>query len=70
MAAYVPNSGDQLSRLDYRVNSWDADFHAYMRKLESEKGKPIILAADMNCAHEEKDIFDPDKFIGYPGFTT
>lgn len=26
VAAYVPNAGDKLQRLDYRVNEWDADF--------------------------------------------
>jgi hypothetical protein len=26
IVAYVPNSGDGLLRLDYRVDEWDADF--------------------------------------------
>jgi exonuclease III len=26
IVAYVPNSGDGLLRLDYRVDEWDVDF--------------------------------------------
>ena len=33
VAANVPNSGEGLQRLDYR-NSWDAQFHDYLTKLE------------------------------------
>jgi exodeoxyribonuclease-3 len=30
VAAYVPNSGEGLKRLDYRINSWDPQFHDYL----------------------------------------
>jgi len=36
---YVPNSGQGLSRLDYR-RSWDLEFLAYCRQLQSKK--PLI----------------------------
>jgi len=26
VAVYVPNAGEGLKRLQYRVNEWDADF--------------------------------------------
>lgn len=26
---------------------------------ELEKSKPVILAGDLNCAHEEIDIYNP-----------
>ena len=44
---YVPNSGQQLERLDYR-KVWDADFLAYLKNLE--KTKPVIACGDFNVA--------------------
>ena len=58
VATYVPNAGEGLKRLDYRVGSWDADFHAYLKRIEAESGKPVVLAGDLNVAHQEIDIFD------------
>ena len=55
VAAYVPNSGDKLQRLKYRVDSWDVDFQSYLTTLQS-KGKMVILAGDLNVAHNELDI--------------
>jgi len=46
---------------------------------ELEKSKPVILTGDLNCAHEEIDIFnpavsDPDFHVVYeyplPGIET
>jgi len=34
VVAYVPNSGDDLKRLNYRIDEWDCDFHAYLQGLE------------------------------------
>ncbi len=50
---YVPNSGSELARLDYR-ETWDAALLAYVKKLE--KTKPVILMGDMNVAHRPIDI--------------
>lgn len=50
IGVYVPNSGATLKWSDYRTNEWDLDFRAYIKKLES-KGKPVILAGDLNVAH-------------------
>jgi len=64
----VPNSGDGLNRLKYRVNEWDRDFQAYLQKLRNNKNKPVILTGDLNVAHQEIDVFDPkgkDKIAGY-----
>lgn len=30
VSVYVPNSGDNCKRLDYRVQQWDKDFHDYL----------------------------------------
>ena len=50
---YVPNSGQQLERLDYRAK-WDADFLKYIKDLE--KVKFVIIAGDFNVAHQPIDL--------------
>lgn len=50
---YVPNSGQNLVRLDYR-KTWDADFRNYLKNLE--KTKPVILCGDLNVAHQAIDL--------------
>ncbi|MGR9107684.1 MAG: exodeoxyribonuclease III [Gammaproteobacteria bacterium] len=63
---YVPNSGNELVRLDYR-SQWDLDFTEYLKKLESRK--PVIACGDFNVAHREIDIARPkenyNKSAGY-----
>ena len=61
VGVYVPNCGAQLKWQEYRVNEWDCDFRDYLKSLEL-KGKPVIVAGDLNVAHKEIDIFDPSKF--------
>lgn len=50
---YVPNSGQQLERLDYRI-IWDTDFFKYLKGLE--KVKPVIIGGDFNVAHQSIDL--------------
>jgi len=63
---YVPNAGQELVRLDYR-QTWDAEFLAYLQKLQSRK--PVIVCGDFNVAHHEIDIARPkanyNKSAGY-----
>ncbi len=63
---YVPNSGNELVRLDYR-KTWDAAFLAYLKGLEEKK--PVIVCGDFNVAHQEIDIARPkanyNKSAGY-----
>ncbi|KAG7028427.1 DNA-(apurinic or apyrimidinic site) lyase, chloroplastic, partial [Cucurbita argyrosperma subsp. argyrosperma] len=54
---YVPNSGEGLKRLSYRITQWDPSLSNYMKELE--KLKPVILTGDLNCAHQEIDIYNP-----------
>ena len=54
--AYVPNSQNELKRLDYRMR-WEDDFRAYLKNLE--KTKPVVVCGDMNVAHEEIDLKNP-----------
>jgi len=64
---YVPNSGEGLKRLEYRVGSWDVDFADYLAGLIEKK--PVVLTGDLNCAHQEIDIHDPKRNLKSAGFT-
>jgi exodeoxyribonuclease III len=63
---YVPNSGGQLLRLDYRV-SWDKEFLSFLKELELKK--PVFVCGDFNVAHKEIDLKNPksnyNKSAGY-----
>ncbi len=63
---YVPNSGQELKRLDYR-KEWDDEFSFYLADLEAKK--PVILTGDLNVAHEPIDLARPkenyNKVAGY-----
>ena len=64
----MPNAGEGLKRLQYRIEEWDADFHEYLRSLESHYQKPVIVTGDLNVAHQEIDIYSPvgkDKTAGF-----
>lgn len=67
VAGYVPNSGQKLERLSYRVQQWDPSLSSYLKDLE--KKKPVVLTGDLNCAHEEIDIYNPDGNRRSAGFT-
>lgn len=66
VAAYVPNSGDGLKRLDFRMQ-YEKDVLEYLKYLE--KSKPVVYAGDLNVAHEEIDIKNPKTNIHNAGFT-
>ena len=63
---YVPNSGSELKRLDYRQD-WDKAFFKYLKDLE--RIKPVIVCGDLNVAHKEIDLAHPkanyNKTAGY-----
>ena len=63
---YVPNSQNELKRLDYRMN-WEDDFKAYLKSLEQIK--PVITCGDFNVAHKEIDIKNPKTNRRNAGFT-
>lgn len=67
VAGYVPNSGQKLERLSYRVQQWDPSLSSYLKDLE--KKKPVVLTGDLNCAHKEIDIYNPDGNRRSAGFT-
>ncbi len=63
---YVPNSQDGLRRLDYRMR-WEDAFRAYVSRLAEKKG--VIICGDMNVAHEEIDLKNPDTNHMNAGFS-
>ncbi|XP_011627683.1 DNA-(apurinic or apyrimidinic site) lyase, chloroplastic isoform X1 [Amborella trichopoda] len=67
ISSYVPNSGEGLKRLTYRIEQWDPSLSNYAKELE--KFKPVILTGDLNCAHQEIDIHNPSGNRRSAGFT-
>ncbi|MCQ4636696.1 exodeoxyribonuclease III [Anaerovorax odorimutans] len=63
---YVPNSQNELKRLDYRMQ-WEDDFRDYVCRLDREK--PVIICGDMNVAHKEIDLKNPKTNVKNAGFT-
>ncbi len=63
---YTPNSGAGMKRLDYR-QEWDRDFKAYITSLK--ENKPVVVAGDLNVAHQAIDLARPkqnyNKTSGY-----
>ena len=57
VSTYIPNAGQKLKRLDYRVKEWDLEFRAYLNSLYSE-GKGVIWVGDLNVIHQEMDIYN------------
>jgi exodeoxyribonuclease-3 len=66
VTVYVPNSQDELKRLDYRMK-WEDDFQAYLQQLDQKK--PVVVCGDLNVAHEEIDIKNPKTNRRNAGFT-
>lgn len=56
---YVQNSGDGLKNLHFRDKIWDSKMKEYLNELELKK--PIIWAGDLNVAHHEIDLANPEK---------
>lgn len=66
VCAYVPNSKDGLLRLDYRMH-WEDDLRKHLKKLDAKK--PVIYTGDLNVAHEEIDLKNPDTNHMNAGFS-
>ena len=63
---YTPNSQDGLRRLDYRME-WEDAFRDYLCGLAARKG--VVVCGDMNVAHEEIDLKNPDTNHFNAGFS-
>lgn len=73
VCVYTPNSQDELRRLDYRMK-WEDDFRSYLTSLASKTGsdgktKGVVVCGDMNVAHQEIDIKNPNTNRRNAGFT-
>lgn len=66
VTVYVPNSQDELRRLDYRM-TWEDAFLDYIKQLEAKK--PVIFCGDLNVAHQEIDLKNPKTNRRNAGFT-
>ena len=58
VCVYVPNSGSELLRLEYRM-TWDKAFCSYLK--EMEKKKAVIVCGDFNVAHRSLDLARPKQ---------
>jgi len=63
VSTYVPNSGQDLGRLPYRVDRksehcWDRNFAKYVSTLRESKKKPVVVIGDLNCCAEVQDIWN------------
>lgn len=66
VTCYTPNSQSELKRLDYRMR-WEHDFLDYLKKLDNQK--PVILCGDLNVAHKDIDLKNPQRNRGNAGFS-
>lgn len=66
VTVYVPNSQNELRRLEYRM-LWEDDFQNYIKKLD--KKKPVIVCGDLNVAHNDIDLKNPKTNRRNAGFT-
>ena len=66
VCVYTPNSQDGLRRLDYRM-AWEDDFLAYIKRLDAQK--PVIVCGDLNVAHQEIDLKNPQTNRRNAGLT-
>lgn len=72
VTVYTPNSqghdeNKRPKRLDYRTKEWDVDFLEYVKSLEDKK--PVVFCGDLNVAHKEIDLSNPQQNRRNAGFT-
>ena len=66
LTVYVPNSQNELQRLDYRM-TWEDSWREYVCGLDRKK--PVIYCGDLNVAHETIDLKNPQTNHHNAGFT-
>ena len=66
LTVYVPNSQNELQRLDYRME-WEDAWRNYVGRLKEKK--PVIYCGDLNVAHEPIDLKNPSTNHKNAGFT-
>ncbi|MBR7057718.1 MAG: exodeoxyribonuclease III [Stomatobaculum sp.] len=66
LTCYTPNSQNELKRLGYRME-WEDAFLEYIQGLAVKK--PLVYCGDLNVAHQEIDLRNPDSNHKNAGFT-
>ena len=66
VCCYTPNSQDGLRRLAYRME-WEDAIRDYLCALDQVK--PVVLCGDLNVAHQEIDLKNPETNHKNPGFS-
>lgn len=65
---YFPNSRHGLERIDFKVK-FNNEYLEFVKKLQKNSNKPLIMTGDFNVAHKEIDLANPDINHNNPGFT-
>ncbi len=65
---YFPNSRHELTRIDFKMKFND-EYLTFMKKLERDTKKPLIMTGDFNVAHKEIDLANPKENEKNAGFT-
>jgi exodeoxyribonuclease III len=56
---YVPNSGQALARLPYRVDEWDKDWLRFCAGKRGPAGdRPVMWLGDLNVAHTSLEVWN------------
>jgi len=66
ICVYTPNIQPELARMEFRMR-WEDAFRSFVGRLDVNK--PVIIAGDLNVAHEEIDLARPKPNMGKPGFS-
>ena len=64
---YTPNSKPDLSRLEYRINTWEPLIREMVKKLNTKK--PVLFCSDFNVAHGPMDIYSEKGHLKSHGYT-
>ena len=57
VGCYVPNAGQGLKNIDFRLKEWDPTLRQYLADLRST-GKAVVLMGDLNVAHRDIDVYN------------
>jgi len=68
LSIYVPNAQPELARIEFR-KKFNDELLKFVKNLEIEFSKPVILCGDFNVAHQEIDLKNPKANRGNPGFS-
>ena len=66
VTVYSPNAQPELARIETRIE-WEQVLRMYLKQLEEDRGLPVILCGDLNCAIHDMDIYNPKMKKKTPG---